>query len=75
MKSSVIPIIIGILAAAGSLSAQQLPEQKSRLTVGGYGEIALTRNFYSDNVYRYSHPGDYKADPGHGRFDIPHAVI
>ena len=75
MKSSVIPIIIGILAAAGSLSAQQLPEQKSRLTVGGYGEVVLSRNFYSDNVYRYSHPGDYKADPGHGRFDIPHAVI
>jgi len=47
----------------------------AQLRVGGYGEVALTRNFYSDNVYRYSHPADYKEDPGHGRFDIPHAVV
>ena len=73
MKKRVITILIGVLASA-VLSAQVLP-QGSRLTVGGYGEVALTRNFYSDNVYRYSHPGDYKNDPGHGRFDIPHAVI
>ena len=26
----------------------------NRLSVGGYGEIAYSRNFYSDNVYRYS---------------------
>ncbi len=45
------------------------------LTVGGYGEVALSRNFYSDNVYRYSNAGKYKNDPSHGRFDIPHAVI
>ena len=43
----------------------------NRLSIGGYGEVALTRNFYSDNVYRYSQPGRYKDDPGHGRFDIP----
>ena len=50
MKSSVIPIIIGLLAAAGSLSAQQLPEQKSRLTVGGYSKNSdayrATEKFY-----------------------------
>ena len=45
------------------------------LSVGGYGEIAMSRNFYSDNVYRYSNPTKYKDDPSHGRFDIPHAVI
>ncbi len=45
------------------------------LTVGGYGEVAFSRNFYSDNVYRYSNAGKYKDDPSHGRFDIPHAVI
>ena len=45
-----------------------------RLTVGGYGEVALTRNFYSDNVYRYSQPEAHKGEQ-HGRFDIPHAVI
>ena len=45
------------------------------LSVGGYGEVAMSRNFYSDNVYRYSNPTKYKNDPSHGRFDIPHAVI
>ena len=45
------------------------------LTVGGYGEAAYTRNFYSDNVYRYIRPEQYKNDPSHGRFDIPHAVV
>ena len=67
-------MIMGLLAAC-TLSAQVMPEQKSRLTVGGYGEITFSRNFYSDNVYRYSHPADYKSDPGHARFDVPHAVI
>ena len=47
---------------------------QSRLTVGGYGEVALTRNFYSDNVYRYSSASAH-AGESHGRFDIPHAVI
>ena len=46
-----------------------------RLSVGGYGEAAYSRNFYSDNVYRYSRASQYKHDPSHGRFDIPHAVI
>ena len=47
----------------------------NRLSIGGYGEAAYTRNFYSDNVYRYTDPNSYKNDPSHGRFDIPHAVI
>ena len=63
------------LTAGGMLGAQVMPHRDSRLTVGGYGEVAMTRNFFSDNVYRYSHPEDYRDDPGHGRFDIPHAVI
>ena len=49
--------------------------QAQRLTVGGYGEAVYSRNFYSDNVYRYSRPGEYAGDPSHGSFDIPHAVI
>lgn len=44
------------------------------LSLGGYGEVALTRNFYSDNVNRYSKAADYK-DKSHGQFDIPHVVI
>lgn len=47
----------------------------NRLSIGGYGEAAYTRNFYSDNVFRYNNPSKYKNDPSHGRFDIPHAVI
>lgn len=47
----------------------------SRLHIGGYGEAAFSRNFYSDHVSRYSQPGEHKDDPSHGRFDIPHAVI
>ena len=46
-----------------------------RLSVGGYGEVALSRNFYSDHVSRYSLADEHKKDPSHGRFDIPHAVI
>lgn len=48
---------------------------KQRLSVGGYGEVAYSREFYSDNVYRYSKADAYKKDPSHGKFDIPHAVI
>lgn len=47
----------------------------NRLSVGGYGEIVYSRNFYSDNPFRYAHPAEHKNDPTHGRFDIPHAVI
>ena len=47
----------------------------NRLSVGGYGEVAYSRNFFSDHVSRYSQPEEHKNDPSHGRFDIPHAVI
>lgn len=48
---------------------------KSRLSLGGYAEAVYTRNFYSDNVNRYSHAADYKDSKGHGKVDLPHAVI
>ena len=48
---------------------------KQKLSVGGYGEVAYSREFFSDNVYRYAKSANYKNDPSHGRFDIPHAVI
>ncbi len=47
----------------------------NRLSIGGYGEIGYSRNFYSDHVSRYSQPEEHKGDPTHGRLDIPHAVI
>ena len=46
-----------------------------RFSVGGYGEVAYSRNFYSDNGNRYTNPSAYKDDPSHGRFDIPHVVV
>lgn len=79
--------IISTLAVAGCLSATPAQTQESaadsvmqhaggkRLSVGGYGEVAYSRNFYSDNGQRYSKASAYKNDPSHGRFDIPHAVI
>ncbi len=61
-------ILLFILCCPLVLSAQHLK-------VGGYGEAALSRNFYSDSPYRYSKPDQYAKDPSHGRADIPHAVI
>ena len=63
------------LVTMASLLISAFSAQAQRLTVGGYGEVALSRNFYSDNVYRYSSPTQYASDPSHGRFDIPHSVI
>ena len=58
-----------------TISVENQKVTKSRLTVGGYGEAVYTRNFYSDNIFRYSHPDRYKDSPGHGRVDLPHVVI
>ena len=44
-------------------------------SVGGYAEVGYSREYYSDHVNRYSSPANYKNDPSHGKFDIPHAVI
>ena len=71
---------VTFLFACLSISAQdsdsiQQRSIKSRLSVGGYGEVCFSRNFFSDHVSRYSQPEEHKNDPSHGRFDIPHAVI
>ncbi len=47
----------------------------SRLSVGGYGEVTYSRNYFSDHVRRYSQPEEHKNDPSHGKFDLPHAVV
>lgn len=69
-------IILLILAVSAPVFAQTVPDRESSrgLTVGGYGEVALSHNFYSDNVYRYSSAASHKGER-HGRFDIPHAVV
>ena len=35
----------------------------------------MTYNMYSDNFGIYSDPEEYRNSKGHGRFDLPHAVI
>ena len=64
-------------ASAQTVAADSVMQHVNgkRLSVGGYGEVALSRNFYSDHVSRYSLADEHKNDPSHGRFDIPHAVI
>lgn len=47
----------------------------SRLTVGGYGEAVMTRNFYSQSFNRYKKPQNYAGDKSHGRFDLPHVCL
>lgn len=79
---------IGLLAGAMLLGGVQFADAQisavdsvmshaggHKLSVGGYGEVAYSRNFYSDNGYRLTNPKAYKNDPSHGRFDIPHMVI
>ena len=64
-------------ASAQTVAADSVMQHVNgkRLSVGGYGEVAMSRNFYSDHVSRYSFADEHKDDPSHGRFDIPHAVI
>ena len=53
--------LMALLAISTTISAQNVatdsvaqPAKKSKLTLGGYGEAAFSRHFYSDNQYRYS---------------------
>lgn len=54
--------------------AAAVKKKKSRLSVGGYGEVVASRNFYSDSYLRYLNPDTYRGQ-SHGRFDIPHVTI
>ncbi len=75
-KSVLTLCTIAAMAAASPLWAQNdSTAAKSRLTVGGYGEAVFKYNFFSDNPKRYLNPGNYADAPGHGRLDLPHAVI
>ena len=64
-------------ASAQTVAADSVMQHANgkRLSIGGYGEVAYSRNFYSDAGNRYSNASAYKNAPSHGRFDIPHAVI
>ncbi|MCR4659771.1 MAG: hypothetical protein K5650_05695 [Bacteroidales bacterium] len=68
--------VLAVLAVKPAAQAQgDTATAKSRLIVGGYGEAVYNHNFYSDNVFRYSFPDRYKQSAGHGRVDLPHAVL
>ena len=62
-------------ASAQTVAADSVMQHANgkRLSIGGYGEVAYSRNFYSDAGNRYSNASAYKNAPSHGRFDIPHA--
>lgn len=70
-------LVAGLATSAQTVAADSVMQHVNgkRLSVGGYGEVAMSRNFYSDHVSRYSLADEHKNDPSHGRFDIPHAVI
>lgn len=64
-------------AVTGATQTTQSTFQKiaSRLSIGGYGEAVMTRNFYSDHFNRYKYPAQYADTVSHGRFDLPHVVL
>ncbi len=81
MKKLVLTLITTVIAT-GAIHAQVDASDSifnhvngTRFSIGGYGEVGYSRNFYSDHVSRYSQPEEHKDDPSHGRFDIPHMVI
>lgn len=67
---------IAALAVTSSLTATAQEAKKSgRLSIGGYGEAVMTRNFYSQSFNRYKMPATYANDDSHGRFDLPHVCL
>ena len=75
LKTIVTCAALGLTLSVSTLQAQDSITPKQRLTIGGYGEAVYTRNFYSDNMFRYSHAERYKDAKGHGRVDLPHVVV
>ena len=73
----VVAASIAVTAKAQTSAADSVVRRSpwERLSVGGYGEAVMTRNFYSDHIYRYKFPDQHTDDDSHGRFDLPHVVI
>lgn len=68
-------IIDGHTGATHKSDHSVLKNIASRLSIGGYGEAVMTRNFYSDHFNRYKYPEQHKDDDSHGQFDLPHVVV
>lgn len=61
--------------ADNSVENHSEQQKASRLTVGGYGEAVMSRNFYSDSYLRYTDAESKRNAKSHGRFDLPHVVL
>ncbi|WP_044110964.1 hypothetical protein [Xylanibacter brevis] len=64
-----------LMTSVLALSCVSAAAQEKKLTIGGYGEAVMTRNFYSQSFNRYKKPENYANDDSHGRFDLPHVVL
>ena len=60
---------------ADTVRMSKVEKALSRLSLGGYGEAVMSRNFYSQSFNRYNAPARYKDDNSHGRFDLPHVTF
>jgi len=69
------PEVDGMTGATRQTSRNEEGGATSRLTIGGYGEAVMTRNFYSQSFNRYKKPENYRDDASHGRFDLPHVCL
>jgi hypothetical protein len=56
-------------------STDSLKPKTNRFQFGGYGEVVMSRYFYSDNFNRYTYPEEYKSSVSRGQFDLPHVVL
>ena len=76
MDKIILSALTALLATGFTVSAQDKTDNAlSRLSVGGYGEAVMSRNFYSQHFNRYRDPLTYKDDKSHGRFDLPHVTL
>lgn len=73
LKTSSLVLAAGLMVNASAWADE--PAQKSRLSLGGYGEAVMSRHFYSDNFKRYTNADQFKDADSYGRFDLPHVVI
>lgn len=76
MDKIILSALTALLATGFTVSAQEKTDNAlSRLSVGGYGEAVMSRNFYGQHFNRYRDPLTYKDDKSHGRFDLPHVTL
>lgn len=76
MDKIILSALTALLATGFTVSAQEKTDNAlSRLSVGGYGEAVMSRNFYSQHFNRYRDPLTYTDDKSHGRFDLPHVTL